>query len=84
MPSSSATISACATRVPPMSGLPVTTVALPSLSSETVALEFMPALNQKPHATPRPWFGAERRAPVRMLLHGFEHLPQADRPYFGP
>jgi hypothetical protein len=55
MPSSSATISAWATRVPPMSGFPVTTAALPSMFSVTVALEFIPALNQKPQAMPRPW-----------------------------
>ena len=40
-----------------MSGFPVTTAALPSALSVTVALEFMPALNQNPTAKPRPWFG---------------------------
>ena len=51
---SSATICACDAREPPMSGLPVITAALPSLSSVTMALELKPALNQKPAATPRP------------------------------
>ena len=51
---SSATICACATRVPPISGFPVMTAALPSALKVTVALELMPALNQNPQASPRP------------------------------
>src|SRR5947209_4305631 len=75
---------ACAARVPPISGLPVTTAALPSPLSVTVALEFMPALNQKPTAIPRPWLGASGafqcgwwRAASRICLKPIG-------PYFGP
>ena len=80
MPSSSDTISACAARVPPMSGLPVTTAALPSAPSVTVALELMPALNQKPQARPRPCSGPSGALPVRAVAHRFEHCLEADRP----
>ena len=38
----------------PMSGEPTTTIAVPSSLTCTVADEFMPPLNQKPAATPRP------------------------------
>ena len=41
-------------RVPPMSGEPVTTLAVPSLLMLTMAEDWNPALNQKPEATPRP------------------------------
>jgi hypothetical protein len=41
-------------RVPPISGEPVTTFAVPSLLMLTVAEDCSPALNQKPEATPRP------------------------------
>ena len=57
MPSSSAAISAIEARLPPMSGLPVTTVAVPSSLRLTVALDDSPMLNQYPAATPRPWLG---------------------------
>ena len=40
-----------------MSGLPVTTITVPSSLTMTSALEVPPMLNQKPEATPRPWFG---------------------------
>ncbi len=45
-------------RVPPISGVPVTSVAVPSslILSETQVSP--PMLNQKPEATPRPWFAA--------------------------
>ncbi len=56
MPNSSAAMMARDAREPPMSGLPVTTLTLPSSATFTVALDCMPPLNQKPHATPRPWF----------------------------
>ena len=46
MPSSSAAISAIEARLPPMSGLPVTTVAVPSSLRLTVALDDSPMLNQ--------------------------------------
>jgi len=39
--------------VPPISGDPVTTFAVPSLLMLTVAEDWKPALNQKPEATPR-------------------------------
>ena len=57
MPISSAAIRAIDARLPPMSGEPTTTVAVPSSLTCTVALEFMPPLNQNPLAMPRPWFG---------------------------
>ena len=50
------TISAIEARDPPISGLPVRTTAEPSSLTLTVALDCMPALNQKPLAIPRPWF----------------------------
>ena len=40
-----------------MSGQPLITTAEPSSLIDTFADDDMPALNQKPHATPRPWFG---------------------------
>ena len=46
MPNSSAAISAIEARLPPMSGLPVTTVAVPSSLRLTVALDDSPMLNQ--------------------------------------
>ncbi len=49
-------MSAMLARLPPMSGLPVRTTAEPSALTLTVALDCIPALNQKPAATPRPWF----------------------------
>ena len=57
MPNSSAAMSAIDARLPPMSGEPVTTLTVPSSLTCTTALEFRPALNQNPLATPRPWFG---------------------------
>ncbi len=56
-PSVSAAIMAIAAREPPMSGLLETTVAPPSSSTWTAAEDSPPTLNQKPQATPRPWFG---------------------------
>ncbi len=53
-PSSSAAISAIDARLPPMSGLPVITVAVPSSLRWTVALDCSPMLNQNPVAMPRP------------------------------
>ena len=53
-PSSSAAISAIDARLPPMSGLPVITVAVPFSFRFTVALDASPMLNQNPLATPRP------------------------------
>ena len=41
-------------------------------------------LNQKPEATPRPWFLLERRAPVRVRLGRLERLDQADRAELRP
>jgi len=57
MPISSAAMSAIEARLPPMSGLPVSTEADPSSLMCTVALELPPKLNQKPLATPLPWLG---------------------------
>ena len=54
IPSTSAAIIAHEARLPPMSGEPVTTLALPSVLMLTVALDWNAALNQKPVATPRP------------------------------
>ena len=62
MPSSSAAIWASAIRVPLRSGLPETRTAVPSSLMLRMALDSPPLLNQKPEATPRPWFapkGAE-------------------------
>ena len=56
MPSSSAAISASDAREPPMSGQPDITTAEPSSLIDTFADDDRPALNQKPQATPRPWF----------------------------
>ena len=53
-PSSSAAIKAMEARLPPMSGLPVTTAAVPSSLRLTVADDCSPMLNQNPVATPRP------------------------------
>ena len=53
-PSTSAVIIAIEAREPPISGEPVTTLAVPSAWILTVADDCMPALNQKPEATPRP------------------------------
>ena len=57
MPSSSAAMFIIEAREPPMSGWPVTTTTVPSSLTLTWALDSPPALNQKPLATPRPWFG---------------------------
>ena len=46
MPSSSAASNAIDALLPPMSGLPVTTMAVPSSLRLTVALEDSPILNQ--------------------------------------
>ena len=56
-PRVSAAIIAMEARLPPMSGLPVTTTAPPSSLMCTAAVDSPPTLNQKPTATPRPWFG---------------------------
>ena len=64
MPSSSAAINAIDARLPPMSGLPVSTMAVPFSLRLTVALDASPMLNQYPVATPRPWF-----LPVSLLLY---------------
>ncbi len=56
-PSVSAAIIAIAAREPPISGFDDTTVAPPSSSMWTAPVLSPPMLNQKPHATPRPWFG---------------------------
>ncbi len=53
-PSTSAVIIAIEAREPPISGEPVTTLAVPSAWIFTVAEDCMPALNQNPDATPRP------------------------------
>ena len=44
-------------REPPTSTLPLPTITVPSSFTWTVALDSPPPLNQKPEATPRPWFG---------------------------
>ena len=53
MPSSSAAMRAMEARLPPMSGLPVITVAVPSSLRFTVALDCSPMLNQNPVPMPR-------------------------------
>ncbi len=57
MPSTSAAIIAIAAREPPISGLPETTLAVPSSLICTAPEDSPPILNQKPQAMPRPWFG---------------------------
>ena len=57
MPSVSAAMIAIDARVPPMSGLPVAMVTVPSALTATLAPESPAPLNQKPDADPRPWFG---------------------------
>ena len=57
MPSVSATISPMEARLPPMSGVPIITVAVPSSPTASDTEVSPPWLNQKPEATPRPWFG---------------------------
>ena len=54
IPNSSAAIMARDIRVPERSGDPSTTVAEPSGFMLITTLDCMPALNQKPHATPLP------------------------------
>jgi hypothetical protein len=58
MPSSSAAIIHTEARDPPISGVPVINVAVPSslMLSETQVSP--PMLNQKPEAIPRPWFAS--------------------------
>ena len=56
MPSSSAAIIASEAREPPMSGVPATSVTLPSSPRLSAAQVSPPMLNQNPEATPRPWF----------------------------
>ena len=56
MPSTSAAIIASEAREPPMSGLAETTLTVPSSLTWTAAEDSPPMLNQKPEATPRPWF----------------------------
>ena len=57
MPSSSAAIWLMAAREPPMSGLPSITLTVPSAVMLSDTQVSPPKLNQKPQATPRPWFG---------------------------
>ena len=56
-PSTSAAIIAIEAREPPISGLPDTTLMVPSSFTNTEAELSPPMLNQKPVATPRPWLG---------------------------
>ena len=57
MPSSSAAIRHIEARAPPMSGVPAISVTVPSSFRLIEAEVSPPMLNQKPEATPRPWFG---------------------------
>ena len=57
MPSSSAAIMESEAREPPMSGVPATRATVPSSPTWRFAQVSPPMLNQKPEATPRPWFG---------------------------
>ena len=57
MPSSSAAIMESDAREPPMSGVPAMRATVPSSPTLRAALVSPPMLNQKPDATPRPWFG---------------------------
>ncbi len=54
MPSSSAAIIASEAREPPMSGVPATSVTVPSSPRLSAAQVSPPMLNQNPEATPRP------------------------------
>src|SRR3954454_9640246 len=67
-----------------MSGLPVTTAALPSALTVTVALEFMPALNQNPTATPRPWLAPSGARQCGWFRAASSTWVRPIGPYFGP
>ncbi|MND02449.1 hypothetical protein D3C83_218320 [compost metagenome] len=56
MPSSSAAIRLIEARLPPMSGVPTDSTAVPSPFRFRLTQVWPPKLNQKPEATPRPWF----------------------------
>ena len=55
-PSSSAAIMHKEARKPPISGVPAVRERVPSSLSESDTEVSPPMLNQKPLATPRPWF----------------------------
>ena len=55
-PSSSAAIMHSEARRPPMSGVPAVSDSVPSSLSDSDTAVSPPMLNQKPEATPRPWF----------------------------
>ncbi len=58
MPSSSATIIASEARWPPATSMvPIISASVPSSFRLSDADVSLPMLNQKPVATPRPWFG---------------------------
>ncbi len=56
-PSTSAACIARTALIPPISTEPVTRAIVPSALTVTVAEDWLPPLNQKPMATPRPRFG---------------------------
>ena len=56
-PRVSAACMASTARMPPISTEPVTSAMVPSALTVTVAEDWLPPLNQKPMATPRPRFG---------------------------
>src|SRR6266436_6008162 len=67
MPKVSAAINAIEAREPPMSGLPVAMMTVPSSLTCTLALDSPPPLNQYPGGDAAPLIGPERRLVGRMI-----------------